>query len=355
MVLTGRLEDALHRILDPRLASLELMGADLAPIANATRAFVLNGGKRLRPQFAYWGWRSVVAHGAPGEDAMLELAASLELVHACALVHDDLMDGSDSRRGAPSVHVRFETDHRVSNWPGDARGYGAASAILVGDLLLSWADAAFAAGVARLDPAPGAAAQAVVDLMHQELMAGQFLDVMEQARGGFSPDAAARVIEFKTSKYTVERPLQIGAAAAGGDPEHLAALSAYALPLGQAFQLRDDVLGVFGDPAVTGKPAGDDLREGKRTLLVALAMERATTEQRAVLTAGIGRADLDESDMATVRDAITATGALDAVEEAIAKQLQTALDALDASGSMLRDDAADALALLARASVIRSA
>lgn len=355
MVLTGRLEDALRRVVEPRLEALDSIGADLSPITDATRDFVLQGGKRLRPQFAYWGWRSIAPDGAPGEDAMLEIAASLELVHACALVHDDLMDGSQSRRGAPSVHVRFASAHRAAGWPGDPTSYGAASAILVGDLLLSWADAAFAAGAARLEPAPRASAQAVVDLMHQELMAGQFLDIMEQARGGFSASAAARVIELKTSKYTVERPLQIGAAAAGGSPDALGALSGYALPLGQAFQLRDDVLGVFGDPVVTGKPAEDDLREGKRTLLVALAMERATGQQRTTLTERIGRADLDESGLGEVREVLVATGALGAVEQVIADQLQAALDALDGAGSLLRADAADALAVLARASVIRSA
>jgi geranylgeranyl diphosphate synthase type I len=354
-VLTGRLEDALRRILEPRLASLGSMGADLAPVVDAARHFVLDGGKRLRPQFAYWGWRSIAADGAPSEEAMLEIAASLELIHACALVHDDVMDGSDSRRGAPSVHVQFASDHRSAGWPGDPIGYGAASAILVGDLLLSWSNAAFAAAVARLEPGPRAAAQAVIDLMHEELMAGQFLDIMEQARGGFSAAAAARVIEFKTSKYTVERPLQIGAAAAGGDAASLGALSAYALPLGQAFQLRDDVLGVFGNPAVTGKPAGDDLREGKRTLLLALAMERGSQAQRATLSEGIGRADLDEPGLGAMRDVLSATGALGAVEQVIADQLRAALDALDAAGALLRADAADALAVLARASVVRSA
>ena len=355
MVLTGRLESALRAVLVPRLTSLETMGPDLAPLADVVRAFVLDGGKRLRPQFAYWGWRSVLGAGAPGEDAMLGIAASLELIHACALVHDDVMDGSDSRRGAPSVHVRFAGEHRAAGWPGDALGYGTASAILVGDLLLSWADAAFAGSAARLGDAPRARAQAVMDLMHQELMAGQFLDILEQARGGFSPAAAARVIEFKTSKYTVERPLQIGAAAAGGDDAVLAALSAYALPLGQAFQLRDDVLGVFGDPAVTGKPAADDLREGKRTLLLALAMERGTDRQRATLAAAIGRDDADAADLEGARDVISQTGALAAVEDVIADQLQAALDALEAAGPLLRGDAADALALLARASVVRSA
>jgi geranylgeranyl diphosphate synthase type I len=357
---SGPLEEALRRVLAPRLESLEQLGPDLAPVAQAARDFVLDGGKRLRPHFAYWGWRSTAgAQGAPdGEDAILEIAASLELVHACALVHDDLMDGSDSRRGAPSVHVRFATMHRDAAWPGDADGFGAATAILIGDLLLSWADSTFASAAARLAPGPRAEAQRIFDLMHQELMAGQYLDVLEQARGAYSADAAARVIEYKTSKYTVERPLQIGAAAGGADERQLAALSAFALPLGQAFQLRDDVLGVFGDPEVTGKPAGDDLREGKRTLLVALAMERADGPQRAALEAGLGRTDLDEAGLAAVRDVLVATGALASVEQAIAEERQRALDALEGASKgpfpVLRAEAAQALTALARAAVDRS-
>jgi len=153
----------------------------------------------------------------------------------------------------------------------------------------------------------------------------------------------------------VERPLQVGAAAAGADAAALGQLSAYALPLGEAFQLRDDVLGVFGNPAITGKPAGDDLREGKRTLLVALAMQRGDGAQRRALAEGIGRADLDEAGLAAVRDVITATGALGEVEQVIADRLQTALGALDAAGPGLRADAGAALAALARAAVDRSA
>ena len=276
---------------------------------------MFDGGKRLRPLFALWGWRAV-RDDAP--DALVAAAAGLELLHCCALVHDDLMDSSATRRGKPAAHNRFAALHRDGGWTGAPEAFGAAGAILLGDLLLSWSDALFAA--AGLGPA----ARAVYDEMRQLVMAGQYLDVRVQAQGDFSPADALRVIEFKTSKYTVEGPLHLGAAAAGATPAALAALSAYALPIGEAFQLRDDILGVWGDPAVTGKPAGDDLRQGKRTLLVALAMQRADAEQRGLLCAGLGDRDLDQHAVHRLRQVLVDTGALDEVEKRIAARTSEA-------------------------------
>ena len=356
MDLGDRLEDALRRVVRGRLNSLSGLGADMSEMSSAAEEFVLGGGKRIRPQFAYWGWRCVLPAGSPAEDAMLEAAAALELVHACALVHDDLIDGSDSRRGRPSIHRRFAALHRDNAWPGDPKAFGASAAVLLGDLLLSWADAAFAQAARALPDDVRAATQEVFDALHEEMLAGQYFDVLEQARGGFSPEVARRVVLYKTSKYTVERPLHIGAAAAGGSPQVLAALSGFGLPIGEAFQLRDDLLGVFGDPATTGKPAGDDLREGKRTLLVALAMQNASPAQAADLAAGIGAPALERTSIEALRAILIDTGAVAGVESIIADQLREGLRllALAHREGHIRPDAALELEALARAAVDRS-
>jgi geranylgeranyl diphosphate synthase type I len=225
--------------------------------------------------------------------------------------------------------------------------FGTSAAILLGDLLLSWADAMFAGAV------PDGPGRRVFDDMRQLVMAGQYLDVLVQARAGFSVDEALRVIEFKTSKYTVEGPLHLGAAIAGASAEVFEALTRYGLPLGEAFQLRDDVLGVFGDPSVTGKPAGDDLREGKHTLLTALAMQSADPAQAATLAAGLGDRSLDEQRVAALCRIIVATGALEQVEQRIADRAAAARDALAAAP--ISEPARAALSSLADAATDRHA
>jgi geranylgeranyl diphosphate synthase type I len=320
----SRVDADLTAFLDDRAAALDRLGADIEPVLAAARSLVLDGGKRLRPIFVYWGWRTV--HGPDEDDqALIRAAASLELLHACALVHDDVMDASETRRGRPAAHTAFATMHRDSGWTGDAHVFGTAAAIVLGDLLLSWADAMFArAGV------PNLAARGVYDEMRQLVMAGQYLDMLSQARGAYDVDEALRVIEFKTSKYTIEGPLHLGAAVAGAPREVFDVLTAYGLALGEAFQLRDDVLGVFGDPSVTGKPAGDDLREGKHTLLTALAMQAADDAQAAALRAGLGERALGNAQVAELREIIVRTGALEQVEQRIAAR---AADARAALGS----------------------
>jgi len=318
----SRVEGVLVRFLDERVLALRGLGSDLDPVADEARAFVLDGGKRLRPRFAYWGWRAAAPHSAD-DTALIGTAASLELLHAGALVHDDVVDASATRRGRPASHTTFARQHREAGWGGVDASFGAAAAILLGDLLLSWSDALFAAAHA------GAAARAVYDRMREQVMAGQYLDVLVSARGAFSVDEALRVIELKTSKYTVEGPLHLGAAVAGARPETLVALRRYGLAVGEAFQLRDDVLGVFGDPSVTGKPAGDDLREGKHTLLTAYAMQTAGPEQAEQLRRDLGDRDLDADQLAQLRRVVVGTGALDRVEARIADQAQAARQALD--------------------------
>ncbi|TAM89464.1 MAG: polyprenyl synthetase family protein [Jatrophihabitans sp.] len=340
----ARVQAQLSAFLAARAAALAEVGPELADMAAEARRFVLDGGKRLRPQFAYWGWRAT----RPGTDDDTDLviaAASLELLHGCALVHDDVMDASATRRGRPASHVAFAQLHRDSGWRGDPAAFGTAAAILLGDLLLSWADAMF------MSSAPSPLVREAYDRMRELVLAGQYLDVLVQARGGFSVEDALRVAEFKTGKYTVEGPLHLGAAAAGSPPETFVALSGYGVPLGEAFQLRDDVLGVFGDPEVTGKPAGDDLREGKRTLLVALAMRSATAIEAQLLRSELGDRAMDEDAVAAVREVIVRTGALDEVEKRIAERAEAALAALDAPG--IGADSRAALAELATAATRR--
>ncbi|MET1037388.1 MAG: polyprenyl synthetase family protein [Aeromicrobium sp.] len=310
-----RVDDTLAAFVERQRTLFAAMGPDLDELADAAASFV-GGGKRLRPQFCFAGW--LVAGGDPDEPAIVPAAASLEWLQGSALVHDDLMDGSDTRRGRPSVHRAFEARHREDHREGDPVGFGASAAVLLGDLMLSWCDELFRASTLPTVPA----ALSYLDLCKTEVVAGQFLDVMGQTRPALTVAEAMRIVRFKSAKYTVERPLHIGAALAGAGPALIAGLTEVALPLGEAFQLRDDVLGVFGDPEVTGKPAGDDLREGKRTVLVARAHELTDAAGRELLTRTLGTAE----GVAPLTELIDSCGALDAVEADISR-LETDADA----------------------------
>ena len=297
---------------------------ELRPGLDALDA-LLAGGKRLRPAFCYWGWRGTGAADCP---ELLAAAAALELLHAAALVHDDVMDGSDTRRGQPALHRRFAAYHAERRWRGSAAAFGTGAAILLGDLLLGWTGELFAAS--GLAPDALERGRPVLDLMRGEVMAGQYLDLMAQASGDGSVASALRVVEYKTARYTIERPLHLGAALAGpGSAGAItAAYTGYGRPLGVAFQLRDDILGIFGDPARTGKPATDDLRAGKRTVLLAITRARASPGQAAILDRCLGDPELDEAAAAEVRAVITSTGALAECERLISRHLDQALGAL---------------------------
>jgi geranylgeranyl diphosphate synthase type I len=318
-----RVDHTLTAFVDRQRTLFAAMGPDLAELADAASSFVA-GGKRLRPQFCFAGW--LVAGGSADEPAIVPAAASLEWLQGSALVHDDLMDGSDTRRGRPSVHRAFEAVHRAEDREGDPVGFGASVAVLLGDLMLSWCDELFRTSDLPTVPA----ALAYLDLCKTEVVAGQFLDVLGQTRATLSVEEAMRVVRFKSAKYTVERPLHMGAALAGAGDDLIDALSAVALPLGEAFQLRDDVLGVFGDPAVTGKPAGDDLREGKRTVLVARAHELTDDAGRALLAEGLGTA----GGVAPLTELIRSCGAWEAVEADIARLEAQSDAAIDRIGGV---------------------
>lgn len=326
--LPGHVHRELARFLQEASAEIRVAEPGFAYGVDALADFVLGGGKRLRPTFAWWAWR-----GAGGDLAhargVLRAVSSLELLQACALIHDDLIDSSDSRRGRPTVHLAFARHHTGHGWLGSPEAFGLAAAVLIGDLALAWADDMFSS--AELPPENLAAARPAWRAMRTEVLAGQYLDVRTQATGDTSPEAALHVSRLKTAAYTVQRPLHLGASLAGASQERIDALLAFGADLGVAFQLRDDLLGVFGDPSVTGKPAGDDLREGKRTLLVALGLQLGTARQAEIVTKAVGNARLSEADVAQVRAALTQCGAVAAVEGRIEDLTRSALTGLRAA------------------------
>ena len=344
--LRARVGKALAAFLSGQASRLDAISETLGPLQDAVGDYLLGGGKRLRPAFCYWGWR---AAGGADTDAIVTASACLELLQACALIHDDVMDGSDTRRGQPAMHRRFSALHRGEDWHGDPEAFGLSAAILIGDLCLIWADELL--NTAGLPADALLRAQPVYDEMRVELRAGQYLDLLEQALGGGTVESALRVARYKSAKYTIERPLHMGAALAGADADVLAGYSAYGLPLGEAFQLRDDVLGVFGDPATTGKPAGDDLREGKRTALIAMALTAATPAQVSVVRRHLGDPHLSPTGVAELRQIIDETGALARVEDLIAELTEVALAAL--ATAAVHDDAREALEELAVAATAR--
>jgi len=362
---------ALARFLDGQRTVLAAVGPDLLPWIDSMTD-LLAGGKRLRPAFCYWGWRAAGGEECP---EIYAAAAALELLHASALVHDDVMDASDTRRGKPAVHRQFAARPEAGDDLRAAAAFGAGAALLIGDALLGWTDEMFhRSGMPAEMLRRG---QPVLDAMRTEVAAGQYLDLVNQATANDSVQSAMRVVTYKTAKYTVERPLHLGAAMAGSPPPDLPGIPAgpqasaqpgsgphpaasavartcteYGLALGIAFQLRDDILGVFGDPSVTGKPVTGDISEGKRTVLVAVAMERASQSQLRVLDRHLGDRQLTEAAAADVRRVITETGALAECETLISASVKEATSALD--GAPITGEARAALTELAVLATVRT-
>lgn len=390
---------ALGAFLGQQRQVLAEIGPDMLPCLDAMEG-LLAGGKRLRPAFCYWGWR---AAGGPDQPEIYPVLAALELLHASALVHDDVMDASDTRRGRPAVHRQFarrlgavaapagpdgrSTAAQMTAGEGrqtpvpagvssasrtgpeyseSAERFGLGAAILIGDMLLTWTDELYhGSGLPAEVLGYG---QPALNAMRTEVVAGQYLDLLSQVTHSSSAAAALRVITYKTAKYTIERPLQLGAALAVGaqarpgarmarpgggwaDADARAVSTAervateYGIPLGIAFQLRDDLLGVFGDPARTGKPVSGDISEGKRTVLLALAHERATASQAAILDRHLGDPDLTEEAAAQVKSVLSETGAVAECEALITASVKEAVAALE--GAPIPPEARAALAALA--------
>ncbi|WP_238702444.1 polyprenyl synthetase family protein [Microbacterium caowuchunii] len=335
-------------------------GPEGADFVRATAASV-HGGKRLRARFCLTGWRAVAevaGRGSTPDDAAVAAAASLEVFHAAALVHDDLIDNSDTRRGHPAAHRALEAHHRGRGWAGDAAAFGRSAAILGGDLLVAWSDDLLEEGLLRARPEDAAVARAEYGRMRRGVTIGQFLDIAEESAFVTEDDErhaerALRVASLKSARYSVEQPLRIGAALAGASDAQLDALGAFGHPIGMAFQLRDDVLGVFGDAEVTGKPSGDDLREGKRTVLIAYTREGLAPADRPRFDALIGDPTLHADQIAALQRTIVETGALERVEELISSYTAEADRAL--ATAHLGEAAVAELEELARAATARAA
>ena len=355
MAESTRLVDLVQARIDQFLGDREPLLSSIAPELEPFIEYprqLLRGGKRFRALFCYWGWQSVsgvsqspaqqvaqrpnpTAPPAAGDLGAVVLAASaLEMFHAAALVHDDIIDNSDTRRGLPAAHRRFSDTHRESGWNGNAAEFGASAALLLGDLLLVWSDELFDSGLRRVaDPDANRAARAEFNRMRTEVALGQYLDILDEQSWQNYPEAellsrAHRVIVYKSAKYSVEAPLAIGAALAGGSLAQVAALREFGLPLGIAYQLRDDLLGVFGDPEVTGKPSGDDLREGKRTVLIALARTKLPPNATRLVDELLGDPDLTAQQVRMLQASIRDSGAVDQVERIIAHNVKLATEAI---------------------------
>lgn len=323
-MIRSAVDRALIGFSSERRAQVLEIGEELAPALDALEALT-SGGKRLRPTFCYWGWRG--AGGAAGDERMVRAAASLEFLQACALIHDDVIDNSDTRRGLPAAHKRLGKLHADHGWSGDSEEFGRGAAILIGDLCLAWSDAMYQASGFPAEVL--GAGRPPFDAMRTEVMAGQYLDTLEQVRGTSTREAALRVMRYKSAKYTVERPLHLGAALAGRYEELAGVYTDYGIPLGIAFQLRDDVLGVFGDPSTTGKPAGDDLREGKRTLVVAETLARAGKADAERFGSLLGAPDLSVESVEWMCSLIEESGALAACERRVDDYAGQAVAALE--------------------------
>jgi geranylgeranyl diphosphate synthase, type I len=321
-------ESRLATLLSDEQRRWAAFDADLAHPMAEIRRLVLSGGKRLRPAFCTWGY---VAAGGDGSDQLVvDAGAALELMHAFALFHDDVMDDAATRRGEPTTHALAAAEHAAAGWSGESRRFGDGVAILVGDLAFVYADELMAA-------APPAAWR-IWNELRIELNVGQYLDILGSVQRVRDVTKAERICRYKSGKYTIERPLHLGAVLAAPDRAHelLPALSAYGLPLGDAFQMRDDVMGAFGDAGLTGKPVGGDLVEGKPTPLLARAVADASPAQLEVLDL-VGRPGLSDDDVKAIQQVIVETGALDALEQQIGRLTDTAVEAL---GAAPIDDAA---------------
>jgi geranylgeranyl diphosphate synthase type I len=349
----------LNIFLSAQRAATSDLGPEAALLVEAG-ATALDGGKRLRGRFCLAGWRAVEesarqASTAPAD--VIAAAAALEIFHAAALVHDDVIDNSDTRRGRPAAHRALEAVHRSRGWAGDPAAFGRSGAVLLGDLLVAWSDDLLEEGLAAASDRRASAARHEYAIMRREVTIGQFLDIAEESAYVSEPDQmhaerALRVASLKSARYSIQQPLAIGAALAGADDVQQESLAAFGHPVGMAFQLRDDVLGVFGDEAATGKPSGDDLREGKRTVLIAYARERLAPPARRIVDELLGDPGLDAAQIASLQQTIIETGALERVEDLIADYARQGERAL--SGARLGDSAVGDLRDLARAATVRT-
>ena len=336
--LLALVQQKLDDFCDAKRLELREISEELEPLIDFTQS-LLSGGKRFRALFCFWSWAGHQTNEVKKADLNIDspivgVAAALEMFHAAALVHDDLLDQSDTRRGQPAIHKRFEALHVKQGFAGSAERFGVAGSVLVGDMMLAWSSELFGDALLHIpEEAAESSCRHEFGRMRFEVMAGQYLDVLEEnAANTRAPgEAVARannVMLYKTAKYSLEAPLLIGAALSGATPDKLKGLSDFGIPLGLAFQLRDDVLGVFGDPEETGKPAGDDLREGKRTVLVALTLEALPTSVARIFEELLTSGEMDQDQLEFMRQSIVDSKALEKTEKMINEHSDRSIEAL---------------------------
>lgn len=342
-------DTVLAETIEQHAAVLTSVDSEAAVLTDAIGA-AARGGKRLRASFCAWGARGARPDLAPG---VIQTAAALELFHLAALIHDDVMDDSDTRRGLATVHRSFADRHRRGRLRGNPDTHGTSIAILAGDLCLTWSDDLLAEALDDVDSDIRVRVRRMWSRMRDEAFAGQTLDMIAQTDAVTSRTRAQTILRYKSAKYTISHPLCLGGTLARADEDMLAAYDAIGIHAGEAFQLRDDVLGVFGDPSTTGKPVVDDIREGKRTLLVAVAEDRADAAGARLLARCLGNPAVTERDVADIREVMVATGALGWVEQRIDELGE---QALHITGSLDTDpDTRQALSELIRQCLRRSA
>ena len=356
------IDTRLTEFFQSKRSGVSRISSDLVPLVDYSQA-LLSGGKRFRARFCYWGYRAIAGLNGEGvptsaQHPAFTLATALEVFHAAALVHDDIMDNSDTRRGEASAHRHFEAMHQAQGFAKDSLHYGESAALMVGDLLLAWSSELVTQALSEInDPSVIAAVRGEFHQMWNEVTMGQFLDIHEESCWPIVPndqrfERAMTVVTYKSAKYSMEAPLRLGAALAGGSADQREQLAAFGLPLGVAFQLRDDMLGVFGNPDETGKPSGDDLREGKRTVLIALAAATMSSGVRRVFEEMLGNPEVTDEQIAVMQSTLTESGAVDEVEKIIAESADRALAALDQA--RLDGEAVNELRRLATAVVSRN-
>jgi geranylgeranyl diphosphate synthase, type I len=326
-----RLDGELASWLQGRRAEAAAGGStEMLDLVDGVSQLMTQGGKRLRPALVYYSYH---ACGGDADETVLPLALATEFLHTYLLIHDDIMDHAEVRRGQPAAHVRFRDAHRARGFRGDAQDFGRSVGILLGDLAHTYAVELFT-GVPPHCDRPEELARCF-SAMCEEVIGGQYLELLVAQRQGRRLGPAAeqeeelrRVLRLKSGRYTAERPLQLGALLAGADEATLAGLSLYGTAVGEAFQLQDDLLGMFGDVDTVGKPVGADLREGKFTFLVYHALAAATPGQRQLLLGALGNSGVDRDEVARVRRILEETGARAKVAAMVAERLDAARAAL---------------------------
>ncbi|HEX5543521.1 MAG TPA: polyprenyl synthetase family protein [Micromonospora sp.] len=307
--LLARIEECVLRILSEEQARWEAVDPRGRVPVDAIAELIEAGGKRLRPAFCVTGF--LAAGGDPDDPTIVDAAAGLEFLHAFALIHDDVMDHSSLRRGMPTVHVRHTGEHTARGWRGESRRYGESVAILAGDLAYSYAD--------RLLAAVPPAAREVWSSLTSETIIGQFLDIAVAAESVVDPELSRWIAVGKSGRYSIHRPLVLGAAIAGRT-DLGSAFQEYGTTLGEAFQLRDDLIDAYGDTDAAGKPTGHDLKQHKMTLLLALAAGR-DERVRDMITTG-------EWDSRALHSLLDECGVRDEVEQRIDELVEAARAAI---------------------------